>query len=183
MSKNTTIVMVRHAEEPEEGGANLSVAGQARAHAYTAYLPSLINGDPSPRNRHLFAAADSSKSHRSRLTLTPLADAVGQPIHADVGDDDYAQLAKRLLSDPRYDEAQILICWHHGKILDLAHALGVRRHQLPKRAHWPTKWPDHIYGWTLVIGFDAAGSIDPDQTRCFNQKLMHGDHGSEPPHG
>jgi hypothetical protein len=30
---------------------------------------------------------------------------------------------------------------------------------------------------------DNGCLIIPDQTTCFNQRLMHGDHGMEPPNG
>ncbi len=183
MPRNTNVLLIRHAEESSDGGALLSASGQARAHAYTAYLQDIVIGSRKPRYDHLFATADSEKSHRPRLTITPLARACKQPIKADIGNDSYQELADAILTDPTYDEADILICWHHGKILELAHALGVRRHHLPNHAHWPHRWPDHVYGWTLQLRYDAAGLIIPDQTACLGQKLMHGDHGTEPPKG
>ena len=147
------------------------------------YFKHLVIGKRKLRYDHLFAAADSAESHRPRLTITPLAQACNQPIKADISDDRYRQLADKILKDPSYDEADILICWHHGRILKLAHALGVRPHNLPKHARWPHRWPNHVFGWNLQLRYDAGGLIISDQTTCFNQRLMHGDHGMEPPNG
>ncbi len=180
---NTNLLLIRHAEVPDGEGPHLAVSGQTRAQAYTVYFQELVIGKRKLRYDHLFAAADSVKSHRPRLTITPLAQACNQPIKADISDDRYQRLADKILNDPTYDDADILICWHHGKILELAHALGVRPHSLPKHAHWPHRWPNHIFGWNLQLRYDAGGLIIPDQTTCFNQRLMHGDHGTDPPNG
>jgi hypothetical protein len=183
MPCNTNILLIRHAEVPDGKGAQLSVSGEARAQAYTSYFKHLVIGKRKLRYDHLFAAADSAKSHRPRLTITPLAQACNQPIKADISDDRYQQLADEILKDPSYDEADIMICWHHGRILELAHALGVRPHKLTKHARWPHRWPNHVFGWNLQLRYDTGGQIIPDQTTCFNQRLMHGDHGMEPPNG
>ena len=110
---------------------------------------------------------------------------VGEPLDpaALVYGDRYQQLADRILNDPSYNEVDILICWHHGKLMELAHALGVRPHSLPKHACWPNRWSNHVFGWILQLRFDPGGLIISDKTTCFNQKLMHGDHGWDPPSG
>ena len=36
-----------------------------------------------------------------------------------------------ILQNSKYHHSNILICWHHGEILDLAAALGVEANKLP----------------------------------------------------
>jgi broad specificity phosphatase PhoE len=68
MSKK--IILLRHAEEPEDGDSlDLSEAGRTRAEKLASYIPKTF-GKP----RFLFAAAPSDKSVRCYLTLRPLAD-------------------------------------------------------------------------------------------------------------
>ena len=77
----------------------------------------------------------------------------------------------------------ILVCWHHGKILQFAKALGVKHHKLPSTSNWPTKWPKSVFGWLLQICYDSSGDVITDHTMCINEKLMYDDSGQDPPAG
>lgn len=187
MPKNCTILMVRHGEKPQQG-VTLSVAGQARAQAYVAWFAHYIlrntNGAmpataAALQIQHLFATADSASSQRPRLTITPLAQALGKEIHDQFADDEHHKLAKYILANEKYNGDTLLICWHHGKILELAAELGVQN--LPPASNWPQKWPEQVFGWTLQLVFDANGALDPTQTLCFSQQLMYDDYGQNPP--
>ncbi len=174
MPKSATILLIRHAEKSGDPlNATLTPAGEARAQAYVAYFRNLAHG-PSPvaAPAHLIAAADSVHSTRSRLTLAPLAAALGMLMDLTVADHDYQALADRLLGDPRYDNATILICWHHGQILALAHALNAPPSTLP------AIWPDAVFGWLLRLDFDASGQLLKAQ--ASNQQLMFDDQGATP---
>lgn len=181
MPQNTTILLIRHAEKPESGPL-LAVAGQARAQAYTVYFQNYVR-DARPVTLHyLFAAADSDESHRPRLTITPLANALGLPINDTYKDNDYKNLAGEILTNPQYNNTNILICWHHGKILDLAVALGADADILPPETHKPKPkpskkkpWPEDVYGWVLQLHYGGDGTIDPQQTKCVKQHLMYTD--------
>lgn len=133
MPKSATLLLIRHAEksgDPQD--AALTPAGEARSQAYVAYFRNPGRGaSPLAASSWLIAAADSVNSTRSRLTLAPLAAALGLPIDATVADHDFQRLADRLLGDSRYDNVTTLICWHHGQILALAHALGAPLAALP----------------------------------------------------
>src|SRR4051812_6839108 len=73
---NATILIIRHAEKPEHG-TGLSPEGEARAQAYARYFQSFrVKAEPL-RLDYLVAADDSEHSQRSRLTLEPLAGAIG----------------------------------------------------------------------------------------------------------
>lgn len=174
MPKSATVLLIRHAEKSGDPlDATLTPAGEARAQAYVAYFRNLARGpSPLPAPTHLIAAADSVHSTRSRLTLAPLAAALGLPIDLTVADHQFQVLADRLLGDPGYDHATTLICWHHGQILALAHSLGA------PPATLPAIWPDAVFGWLLRLDFDAGGQLLKAQ--ASNQQLMFDDQGASP---
>ena len=178
MPKNTNILMIRHAEKPDSG-SDLAVAGQERAQAYVVYFQHYSLNSSLAKLDYLFAAADSSASHRPRLTIQPLADAIGLAINDKHKDKDYQKVADDILQNAKYEQKNILICWHHGEILDLATALGATG--LPPASNWPTSWPGDVFGWLLQLCYDDKGAIIPAQTICINQKLMFDDHGKNPP--
>jgi hypothetical protein len=170
MPKSATLLLIRHAEK--SGNAQdptLTAAGQARAQAYVAYFGNLmLDSKPVPPPSFLIAAADSKDSIRSRLTLTPLSQALGLPIDVTVEDHAYPELSRRLLEDSRYDQVTSLVCWHHRQIQALAKALGASA-QTPLDA-----WPDDIFGWLLRLDYDATGRLA--KVDVHNQQLMYGDH-------
>jgi hypothetical protein len=116
--------------------------------------------------------------------VTPLAQALGLSINDKHADKDYATVADDLLTHPKYDGSDVLVCWHHGKILDLAAALlGSSAGKLPASANWPATWPGHVFGWVLQLCYGADGALDLGQTVCLNQQLMYDDYGQQPPDG
>jgi hypothetical protein len=180
MPKNTNILMIRHAEKPASGH-HLAVAGQERAEAYSIYFQNYQINSEVIKLEYLFAAADSHSSHRPRLTIEPLSKAINLKIDAGTKDKDFATLAAELLNDATYDNSNILICWHHGEILDFAASL-LNGATLPPSSNFPTgKWNPAVFGWVLQLCYDADGKIIPSQTICLNEKLMYDDHGKNPP--
>ena len=180
MPRNTTILLVRHAEKPKSG-PGLAASGQARAQAYAAYFQNYSRNAQPLKLNFLFAAADSSASHRPRLTITPLAQALGLKINTKHLDKDYRAVAQDILQNAKYDASNILICWHHVYILQLARALGVTPGLLPPQSNWPTKWPGTVFGWLLQLCYDAQGNLIPTQTVCLNEQLMYDDWSKNPP--
>jgi phosphohistidine phosphatase SixA len=181
MPKNTNIFMVRHAEKPDSG-SDLSVAGQERAHAYAVYFQNYVLNGTRLKLNYIVATADSSQSERPRLTMEPLAEAMGMEINDRYQENDYERLADHILQNSKYDHSNILICWHHGEILELAAALGVDASKLPAESHWPSPpWPGEVFGWLLQVCYDTDGNLIPSQTLCINQQLMYDDYGKNPP--
>ena len=181
MPKNTNILMVRHAEKPDSG-KRLSVAGQERAHAYAVYFQNYMLNGTLLKLSYTFATADSSQSQRPRLTMEPLANAMGMEIDARYQENDYQKVADEILQNSKYHQSNILICWHHGEILELAAALEVDATKLPPQSHWPSPpWPGEVFGWLPQVCYDADGNVIPSQTLCINQQLMYDDYGKNPP--
>jgi hypothetical protein len=108
-----------------------------------------------PRLNLLFAAASSSVSSRPVETLEPLAAQLGLPINQQFEDKHYAQLARCLLKDAGSAGStgsagsEVLVCWHHGKLPDLARCLGVSPPEDP--------WPAEDFGRIWQIDF-ASGA-------------------------
>jgi len=72
--KNAVVLIIRHAEDAGSGDG-ISPLGQERAEAYKDYFLK-FTVDSKPREPQvIFAAKDSKKSHRPRLTMEPFAKA------------------------------------------------------------------------------------------------------------
>lgn len=150
--KDAVILIIRHAEKPTSG-VELSPEGKKRAEAYVGYFQRFtIDGKPIKLD-YLFATADSAKSHRPRLTITPLSEALGIKIDSRFEDDDFLKLAQEIQNHPH--GKNILICWHHGEIPNLLSALGVD----PSKLIPNSKWPEDVFGWLIQLRYDENGRL------------------------
>src|ERR1700722_1599091 len=148
--KDAVVLIIRHAEKPASGDG-LTPAGEARAKAYVHYFKNyMVDGKPFEAD-HLFAAADSKGSRRPRLTLTPLSEATGLRIDQRFTDKQFRELADDLRAKPHGRD--ILICWHHGEIPGLLHALGASPEELLPGG----KWPDEVFGWVIQLRYGREG--------------------------
>jgi hypothetical protein len=155
-----TILIIRHAEKLTDGRQDLSETGYKRA----ALLPMLFTGarPDLPVPQVLFATHLSKHSNRPVETITPLAAALKLSIDSTIMDDDYAALAKELLSG-KYAEKVVLVAWHHGKIPQLATALGAQPPYTP--------WPDGQFDRVWRIDFRDGKAVLTD----LPQGLLPGD--------
>jgi hypothetical protein len=162
--KNAVVLIIRHAEKLESG-QDLSPVGFQRADAYVKYFGEFqVEGKPLKLDS-LFAAADSKNSHRPRLTLEPLSRALHLSIDTNFKDKAPALLADELKSKPR--GANILVCWHHGKIPELLRDLGAE----PSALLPDGKWPDAEFGWVIELRYDAQGKLMADQCRRIDEHI------------
>ena len=174
MLNNTNILMIRHAEKPDDpNDPTLSLFGKERARAYVVYFQNFTIDSEVIELDYLFAAKDSSGSDRPYLTLKHLAKALGLSIDDKYKDKDYGELAKHILKNGKYDDSNILICWRHGNLLEFAKALGAPATTLPE------SWPVDVFGWLLQLRFDAEGTLKV--VPMINQQLMYGDYDKDPP--
>ena len=167
------------------GGRHLSVQGSARA----AALPSLFGPtqsqlscklDPKVQNfigsyqqiplkgsaarfstpNYILATQISKNSKRPIETVTPLATALNLPLNDGFADNDAAiqKMVNAVLND--YPGSVILICWHHGKIPDIAKALGVSK---------PPKWNGKVFDrvWQITYSKGKAALKDLPQMLLF----------------
>jgi phosphohistidine phosphatase SixA len=142
------ILLIRHAEEPLRG-PHLNDRGNQRAQALSKLFDRRF-----PRPTALFASQSTKQSARAVETLQPLAAALGLTIHDKFAEGDYKALADHLRTDRTYSGGHVLVCWHHGTLPELAHALGVVR---------APKWPDTQYDGLWVIKYeDGRAALTPE---------------------
>jgi hypothetical protein len=142
------IILIRHAEKPSDPkNPHLTKAGVRRARQ----LVSFITTDPAMTRFGLPVAVFATKTtkggngQRTQETVAPLARALGLPVLTPFLNKDYAAVAKLILGDPDYAGKNVLVCWNHEEIPQLAAALGVT----PK----PPKWKGNVYDVVYVISY------------------------------
>lgn len=107
-------------------------------------------------------ANSGTRSARPLETITPLATALGLSVNTDYADtdDDVKALASMVMSN--YDNDVVLICWHHGKLPDLAGYLGISS---------PPKWDVTVFNRLWEIDYGA----DPRQLITHQENLLYKD--------
>lgn len=170
-----------------DGGRHLSIQGSARAaalpmlfvpalpqlscalhlkaaqfHGHYRQIPTKGKAPRFPTPNHIFATQRSKHSNRPVETVTPLATALDLPIHDRFADKekDIKKMVNAILND--YPGKIVLICWHHGKIPDLAKALGVSK---------PPKWDGKVFDRVWQITFPKGKASLQD----LPQMLLYGD--------
>jgi broad specificity phosphatase PhoE len=166
--KSAVILIIRHAEQPDDG-YGLSSVGDARAKAYINYFKNFtVDGQPLKLD-YLFAAKDSPNSHRPRLTIEPLAKELGLTVDSQFNNKEFMKLVDEIQSRPH--GTNILICWHHGTIPQLLRALGAD----PKRLLPNGKWPNNVFGWLIELRYDENGRLF--ESKRINENLSSDDSG------
>jgi len=147
------VMIIRHAEKPDETNGpadpNLSKRGYQRADALAKVIP-----DHFPKPDFLIATKQSKSSNRPVETITPLAAALHERIESTFKDDEFDQLAHEVLTDEKYSGKTVLIAWHHGKIPELAKALGAK--------DVPDKWNSNVFDRVWEITYDGDVAIWKD---------------------
>src|SRR6266576_3295088 len=166
--KDAVVLIIRHAEDADSGDG-ISPLGQERAEAYKNYFLN-FTVDSKPREPTvIFAAKDSKKSHRPRLTMEPFAKAANLKIDMHFGNDQSADLAADLRANQQ--GKVILICWRHPYVPALLGALGAN----PKTFLPKGKWSGAVYNWVILLSFDQDGRLIPSSSRRIDEHLMPGD--------
>ncbi len=176
-------------KKDDDGGRHLSIRGSARAAAlpslFAGPLPQLsckfhtkagtfvgeyrdipLKGS-APRftaPNFIFATESSKHSKRPVETVTPLATALTLPINDRFTDDDadIKKMTNAILNEIGFAGKVVLICWHHGRIPDVAKALGITK---------PPKWDGKVFDRVWQITFPRGKASLTD----LPQELMYGD--------
>ena len=166
--KNAVVLIIRHAEDGATG-IGLLPRGQERAEVYKNYFLNFTFDTRRLEPEVVFAAKDSKKSHRPRLTLEPFAHAAKLKIDTRFGNNDSSELAADLRATEQ--GKVILICWRHPYVPDLLRALGAQPEDLLLRG----KWPGSVYDWVIVLSFDQNGHLIPPSSKRISEHLLPGD--------
>jgi hypothetical protein len=177
------LLVIRHAEKPaDDSDPNLTSRGAARA----AALPSLFlipptfptKPAPFPTPDFLFATKKSPKSNRPVETVQPLAKALGDmPIHQKHADNKFQAVVDDIFGDAKYASKAVLICWHHGKIPDLAQAIAAKAKNGDKlKGQIPKRWDGTVFDRVWQFTFDDQGQATFADSP---QQLLFGDRAKE----
>ena len=166
------IVLLRHTDKLQQHltGPAVSAKGYARAVKFSYYFLSYF-GEPD------FVVAGKPKgkdaSIRELQTVGPLVNILAQR-HPDTGFDilhpytheEFKELSNYLLTDKKFDDKLVLICWRHTKIVELAKELGVKGKLDP--------WPNDDYDSVYILDFNKSGKLI-EFTILRNQYPIHDD--------
>jgi hypothetical protein len=160
----TKIMLIRHAEKPDETGAvlgidengranpnQLSVRGWQRAGALVRFFApsgqSCSSGIETPSAIFACKPLNGSSSVRPFSTVLPLAALLRIPVHYETGKSDEAAL----LDAVRSASGAVLICWPHEPIPSLVRVLAG---ELPGV---PVKWPAKRFDLVWILDRTGTG--------------------------
>jgi hypothetical protein len=160
----TKIMLIRHAEKPDEAGAvlgvdengranpaQLSVRGWQRAGALIRFFApcgqSCSAGIETPSAIFACKPQNGSSSVRPFSTVWPLAASLQIPVHYETGKGDEADLLNAVTSV----SGAALICWPHEPIPSLVRAFAG---ELPEI---PAKWPGKRFDLVWILDRTATG--------------------------
>ena len=166
--KDSVVLIIRHAEDADTGNG-LSPRGQQRAEAYKDYFLNFTVDSKQLEPDLVFAAKDSKKSHKPRLTVEPFAKAGKLRIDTRFNNNQSSELATALRATEQ--GKRILICWRHPYIPDLLRALGANPEDLLPRG----KWPGAVYDWVILLSYDQDGRLIAGSSKRINEHLLPGD--------
>ena len=139
----TTILLLRHAEEPKDTNSlDLSDTGRDRAEKLASFIPKQFAVPD-----FIFAAAPTEASVRSYLTVRPLADSIEARIDGSYKARDFGMLASKLLADPAFVGKLIVVCWTHSELPALASSLNVRL------GDFPEKWDEQVFNLIFQLTY------------------------------
>ncbi|KAJ6153632.1 hypothetical protein N7470_006591 [Penicillium chermesinum] len=114
-----TVYLIRHGEKPDSGNG-LSSQGEERAQC----LVNVFGASSSYDIGYILAEKPESNGKRARPydTVEPLAQSLGLTVDTSCSKTDAKCVAKAV---KKYSgSGNVLICWEHGELTDIAEALG-----------------------------------------------------------
>ncbi|KAG9234018.1 putative phosphoglycerate mutase family protein [Amylocarpus encephaloides] len=140
-----TVYFIRHGEKPADGGNGLNAQGVQRSQCLRT-----VFGASSPYNiGKIMAQTPKSNGKRTRplMTVQPVATDLGLSVDISCDRDDPECVAKAVKAfDATGSTKNILICWEHDNLSNLAEALGMKR---------PPTYPDESFNliWTDPVPY------------------------------
>jgi hypothetical protein len=154
------IVIIRHADKllQKEPGPFLSPIGEVRSIKFAYYFLKTFGETDFIIAKNPEVHHGKSSAIRELQTVAPLGNILAMR-HKDHSiafmhpftKTEFDKLAHAMLSDPKYNNKLILICWDHAHIPDLAKVLGVTQ---PLK-----KWHSRNYDTVYDLQYDRSGRI------------------------
>jgi hypothetical protein len=168
LAQPTQVLIIRHAEKPEEGHC-LSVKGWQRAAALVPFFLCELSDECGNRQRgfarpmaiYAQTPTKENKSLRPVQTVRMLAQALKVEVKG-FAHVDFGQMVKEIQTTSAYEGQTVLICWEHHGNEDIARAFGVEE---------PPKWHGSSFDRIWVI----TSKDGKAKLRDMPQQLMYGD--------
>lgn len=157
------VIITRHGDKVEKGFC-LSRQGLERASALTYYFSETRKYNIPPIT-HVFAAY-SVEPHpyiRCQQTCQPIADHLKLPLNTDFAKEQLKEVSQEILTNSKYNNATVLMCWEHNHIHLLVMALG---------GEDPGYWPSNIFDQVYMLTFEEGKK---PKLQKYLQSLMFGD--------
>lgn len=163
IAKPKNVIITRHGDKPPVGNC-LSLQGLERAAALAYYFA----GTPlynTPPISHIFAEykGKENSSMRSVQTCAPTATHLKLPLNSSFSRKQIPEIAKEILTNAKYENSTVLVCWDHGSINELVQALG---------GEAPDKWEHDVFDQVFMLTYQADAK---PKFQKILQKLMFGD--------
>jgi hypothetical protein len=148
------VIVIRHAEKPSDPtDPHLPPEGVAHAKRWVSFFMKDPAATRFGRPVAVFATkmTKDDNGQRTQETMKPLADALGLSVLTPYHGNDYAALAKLILSETAYAGKTVVVCWNHEDIPQLVSALGVT----PE----PPQWSGHVFDQVYLITYRNGTAV------------------------
>ncbi|KAI8945240.1 hypothetical protein F4801DRAFT_140415 [Xylaria longipes] len=143
-----TVYLIRHGEKPSDDGTGLSAQGEQRAQC----LRNVFGASSKYNIGYILAQTpkDDGKRNRPYLTVKPLADDLGLTVDTSCDRDDEGCVQD--LVDDYNGSKNILICWEHDELNNIAEQLGAKN---------VDSYPDDSYDlvWTQPYSYKKITAV------------------------
>ncbi|KAI1747824.1 hypothetical protein F4782DRAFT_519429 [Xylaria castorea] len=145
---NPTVYLIRHGEKPSDGSTGLSAQGEERAQC----LRTVFGAASAYNIGYILAETPDDDGTRARpyLTVEPLATDLGLTVDTSCDRDD--DKCVQDLVDSYDGPGNILICWEHNELNNIAEQLGAKN---------VDNYPDDSYNliWTQPYNYNKVTSV------------------------
>lgn len=157
------IILVRHAEKPDDGLGNLTCQGLNRALLLPDYIQREFNKpdyifapNPSIKTCELHGDGECYSYVRPLVTIAPTAIQYGMPINTQYGWNDFEGILDELFLD-KYRNADLLLAWEHISIEVLVTLIKHRFDNVDPIPEWPNSDYDTVF--ELIIDWNKPRDL------------------------
>ncbi|OCL02746.1 hypothetical protein AOQ84DRAFT_357243 [Glonium stellatum] len=161
-TSSPTIYMIRHGEKPPKDANGDDVNGLSAQGITRAEGLRQVFGTSSQYNiGYILAEHPKKDGSRARPfeTVSPLASELGLVVDTSISRDNASDVAKaaKACTGP----GNVLICWEHGQLADIAAAIGVEKYAKKTGLHGKVEYPGDRFDliWTIKEPYVEIDSV------------------------